>query len=79
MGIESEAIMTPSQVARLLGVSADTVRAWADHGLLACIRTVAGHRLFFRTEVERFARERSARSRRTDAPPIVQRSVDPKD
>jgi excisionase family DNA binding protein len=49
--------MTPSQVARMLNVSADTVRAWADSGRLDCIRTSAGHRLFKRDEVEAFARE----------------------
>jgi excisionase family DNA binding protein len=53
--------MTPSQVARLLAVSADTVRAWADAGQLACIRTTAGHRLFRRNDVERFARTRPVR------------------
>jgi len=72
MGIESEALMTPNQVARLLDVSADSVRAWADAGRLKCIRTVAGHRLFRREDVEQLAAQRraspgEARSRATTA------------
>jgi excisionase family DNA binding protein len=58
MGTESLVLMTPSQVARELGVSADTVRDWADAGRLACLRTTAGHRLFLREEVERLSLER---------------------
>jgi excisionase family DNA binding protein len=62
MGIQTEALLTPSQVARLLEVSSDTVRAWADAGRLACLRTSAGHRLFRRQDVDEFARNRPARS-----------------
>ena len=36
---------TSSQVADLLGVSADTVRRWCDEGRLASTRTSGGHRM----------------------------------
>lgn len=52
--------MPPSDAARILGVSADTIRAWCDSGQLRCERTSSGHRLVRRSEVERVATERSA-------------------
>jgi len=58
--MESVVLMTPSQVARRLNVSADTVRVWADSGRLPCIRTSAGHRLFMREDVEQFVQDRAA-------------------
>ncbi|MBA2336623.1 MAG: helix-turn-helix domain-containing protein, partial [Acidimicrobiia bacterium] len=35
----------PGQVAELLGVSADTVRRWADSGKLAMTRSSGGQRV----------------------------------
>lgn len=43
--------------ARLLGVSVDTVRRWADQGRLATTRTEGGHREVAGTELARLALE----------------------
>ncbi len=53
------AFLTSAEVARLLGVSAGTVKRWADAGLLGCDRTAGMHRRFARAAVERFRRERA--------------------
>lgn len=44
-----------SQAARLLGVSADTVRRWADTGRLPVTRDAGGRRLVEGEELARFA------------------------
>ena len=49
-----------SEVARILGVSPETVRLWEGLGRLKATKTEKGVRLFERHEVERFARERRA-------------------
>lgn len=60
-----------SEAARLLGVSADTVRRWGDAGRLTVWRVGAGrYREFSRAE----ALELRARD---DAPVTVQKAVDP--
>ena len=43
-----------SEAARILNVSAQTLRSWADCGKLAATRTVGGVRLFRREDVDRF-------------------------
>lgn len=45
------------EAARLLGVSVDTVRRWADQGRLATTRTEGGHREVLGTELARLALE----------------------
>lgn len=52
------ALLTSTDVARLLGVTAATVKRWADGGLLACARTAGRHRRFDPEVVERFRLER---------------------
>lgn len=44
--------LTPSEAARILGVSPRTVSRWADQGWLSHIVTLGGHRRFSRDEVE---------------------------
>lgn len=38
--------------AKLAGVSVDTLRRWADAGLIRCERRPSGHRVFRRADVE---------------------------
>lgn len=54
---DGEFLMT-SAVARLLGVAQSTVIAWSNQGQLRAIRTENGRRLFLRSDVERFAKQR---------------------
>ena len=50
----SEHKLTSTRVAELLGVTASSVKRWADEGLLVCERTAGGHRRFLASEVARF-------------------------
>jgi excisionase family DNA binding protein len=53
-----EELLTPSEAAHILSLSADTVRSLSDKGLLPTLRTMSGRRLFRRGDVERLAKER---------------------
>lgn len=57
-------LMTPSDAARVLGLSPDSVRALADAGRLPTLRTVSGRRLFRREDVEKLANDRAATKQR---------------
>lgn len=48
---ESEALLTPSEVATLFRVDPKTVTRWAKAGKLASIRTLGGHRRYRESEV----------------------------
>ena len=50
-------VYKPGQVAELLGVSVDTVRRWADGGLLKTHRTGGGQRLIDGADLARFLEE----------------------
>lgn len=52
-------LLTPSDAARVLGLSADSVRVLSDSGRLASMRTIGGRRLFRRGDVDRLAVERA--------------------
>lgn len=52
--------MLTSEVARLAGVSSETVRQWDRKGTLAAMRTDSGVRLFKRVDVETLMRARKA-------------------
>jgi excisionase family DNA binding protein len=56
-------LMTPSDAARILGLSADSVRALSDAGRLPTLRTVSGRRLFRRGDVEKLASDRARKKR----------------
>jgi excisionase family DNA binding protein len=47
-------LLTPAEVARIFRVNPKTVTRWARTGKLASLRTVGGHRRFYRSDVERF-------------------------
>jgi excisionase family DNA binding protein len=48
---ESEALLTPSEVASLFRVDPKTVTRWAKAGKLTSIRTLGGHRRYRESEV----------------------------
>lgn len=56
----TEKLLTSAEVARILGVTAGSVKRWADLGLLPCARTAGRHRRFARVDVDRFLRERGS-------------------
>ncbi len=49
--------VSPSQVARAMGVSESSLKRWCDQGLIAAVRTAGGHRKMAVSEVLRFLRE----------------------
>ncbi|MGI8926877.1 MAG: helix-turn-helix domain-containing protein [Tepidiformaceae bacterium] len=59
-----EAALTVRPVAEMLGLSDDTVRRWADSGILPALRLPSGHRRFERAAVEAL-RERIIHGART--------------
>jgi excisionase family DNA binding protein len=52
--------LTTNAAAELAGVTASTVKRWADLGVLPCVRTAGGHRRFERFSFERFLREQAS-------------------
>jgi molybdopterin-binding protein len=59
------AIYGIGDAARFLGVSADTVRRWADSGRLRTVRNAGGRRQIDGAELARFAAEASVRPQET--------------
>jgi excisionase family DNA binding protein len=51
-GAQSQALMTPGEVARLFRVDPKTVSRWAMSGRVGSVRTIGGHRRFRKSEVE---------------------------
>ena len=50
--LDPPAVMTTSEVSRLLGVSPNTVTRWAREGRLPCRLTLGGHHRFERQVIE---------------------------
>ncbi len=50
--IDPPAVLTTSEVSRLLGVSPNTVTRWAREGRLPCRLTLGGHHRFEREVIE---------------------------
>jgi excisionase family DNA binding protein len=48
---EVDPLMTPVEVAKLFRVDPKTITRWAKKGKLSTVRTLGGHRRFFRVEV----------------------------
>ncbi len=59
----TEAYLKPSEVARMLHVSAKTVDRWANQGRIPCIVTLGGHRRFTPEDVAAVADEMARRGR----------------
>jgi len=59
MLLDPNDLLTPSDAARVLGLSADSVRVLSDNGRLPAMRTVGGRRLFRRADVDKLAIERA--------------------
>lgn len=54
-----DALLTPSEVAKLFRVNPKTVTRWARAGKLSAIRTLGGHRRFRASEIQRCLEEMS--------------------
>lgn len=59
-GNAASEFLTSSDVARLAGVTPDTVRSWERAGKLKATRTAGGTRLFVRAAVLAFIQRREA-------------------
>ena len=53
-----EDLLTPSDAARVIGMSVDSVRILADSGKIPMQRTTNGRRFFRRADVDTFAAKR---------------------
>ena len=61
--------LTRSEVAKMLGVSPNTVTRWAREGRLACLVTLGGHHRFDREVVEQIRKQQyRAKHDRDDDP-----------
>lgn len=49
--VESEALLTPAEVAAIFRVDPKTVTRWAKAGKLTSLRTLGGHRRYIESEV----------------------------
>ena len=49
--VESQALLTPAEVAGLFRVDPKTVTRWANSGKLTPLRTLGGHRRYRESEV----------------------------
>ena len=52
--IQSDALLTPAEVALMFRVSPKTVTRWARAGKISAVRTLGGHRRFLASEVAAF-------------------------
>jgi excisionase family DNA binding protein len=67
-GVEPPGVLTTSEVARLLGVSPNTVTRWAREGRLPCRMTLGGHHRFERGVIEQI--RESLKRETTDRVPL---------
>jgi len=57
MSAQVNQLLTISQAAKRLGVHQKTLRAWADKGLVAHVKTPTGYRLFDSADLDRLQQE----------------------
>ncbi|WP_455644221.1 BldC family transcriptional regulator [Nocardiopsis alba] len=50
-------LLTPQEVAQAFRVDPKTVRLWAQEGRLRWVRTLGGHRRYFKADVQRLLTE----------------------
>jgi len=48
---KDDVLLTPREVAQMLGVNPKTVSHWAEQGKLPALRTLGGHRRFRRSDL----------------------------
>jgi excisionase family DNA binding protein len=48
-------LIAPAAAARILGISVDTLRRWANEGKLESVRTLGNQRRFRRVDIEALA------------------------
>ena len=63
---ESEALLTPAEVASMFRVDPKTVTRWAKAGKLSSIRTLGGHRRYRESEVRELLSGMMPEQRRGD-------------
>jgi len=51
--VDSDPLLNPASVARMLGVTTQTLRAWHKEGKLNVVTTLGGHRRVYASEVAR--------------------------
>lgn len=66
---ESEALLTPSEVATLFRVDPKTVTRWATAGRIGSIRTPGGHRRFRESEVKTLLAELTTEATKPNGSP----------
>jgi excisionase family DNA binding protein len=54
---DPEGLLTPQEVTQAFRVDPKTVLRWAKEGKLRWVRTLGGHRRYFKSDVQRLLRE----------------------
>jgi excisionase family DNA binding protein len=65
-----EKLLTSAEVAKILGVTAMSVKRWADMGLLRTARSAGSHRRFDPVEVERFLKDQTGAVQPENGPDV---------
>ena len=66
----TEKLLTSAEVAKILGVTAISVKRWADMGLLRSARPAGSHRRFDPAEVERFLKDQTGEVQPENGPDV---------
>ncbi len=69
--MDTTQLLTAGEVAELFRVDPKTVGRWARIGRLRCIRTLGGHRRYFKTDVDALLAEQGA----VAAPPAASKGA----
>lgn len=66
----NQKLLTSAEVAKILGVTAMSVKRWADMGLLRSARSAGSHRRFDPVEVERFLKDQTGAVQPDNGPDV---------